>query len=128
MGNCCRNKNYIEPEIEKCQNINDLKNVVENKKNSLIKERENYQINNFESERSDKLFLDNINTSITSINKSVEQYDRLVNLLMKYEKKIKNMFKIKKLVNNICNFGQEKDYASMKYIIDDIENYCITHY
>jgi hypothetical protein len=125
MGNCCRNKNYIEPEIEKCQNINDLKNVVENKKNSLIKERENYQINNFESERSDKLFLDNINTSI---NKSVEQYDRLVNLLMKYEKKIKNMFKIKKLVNNICNFGQEKDYASMKYIIDDIENYCITHY
>ena len=125
MGNCCRNKNYIEPEIEKCQNINDLQNVVENKKNSLIKERENYQINNFESERSDKLFLDNINTSI---NKSVEQYDRLVNLLMKYEKKIKNMFKIKKLVNNICNFGQEKDYASMKYIIDDIENYCITHY
>ena len=115
MGNCCRNKNYIEPEIEKCQNINDLKNVVENKKNSLIKERENYQINNFESERSDKLFLDNINTSI---NKSVEQYDRLVNLLMKYEKKIKNMFKIKKLVNNICNFGQEKDYASMKYIIE----------
>ena len=125
MGNCCRNKNYIEPEIEKCQNINDLQNVVEIKKNSLIKERENYQINNFESERSDKLFLDNINTSI---NKSVEQYDRLVNLLMKYEKKIKNMFKIKKLVNNICNFGQEKDYASMKYIIDDIENYCITHY
>ena len=47
---------------------------------------------------------------------------------MKYEKKIKNLFKIKKLVNNICNFGQEKDYASMKYIIDDIENYCITHY
>ena len=125
MGNCCRNKNYIEPEIEKCQNINDLQNVVEIKKNSLIKERENYQINNFESERSDKLFLDNINTSI---NKSVEQYDRLVNLLMKYEKKIKNMFKIKKLVNNICNFGKEKDYASMKYIIDDIENYCITHY
>ena len=125
MGNCCRNKNYIEPEIEKCQNINDLQNVVEIKKNSLIKERENYQINNFESERSDKLFLDNINTSI---NKSVEQYDRLVNLLMKYENKIKNMFKIKKLVNNICNFGQEKDYASMKYIIDDIENYCITHY
>ena len=125
MGNCCRNKNYIEPEIEKCQNINDLQNVVEIKKNSLIKERENYQINNFESERSDKLFLDNINTSI---NKSVEQYDRLVNLLMKYEKKIKNLFKIKKLVNNICNFGQEKDYASMKYIIDDIENYCITHY
>lgn len=125
MGNCCRNKNYIEPEIEKCQNINDLKNVVENKKNSLIKERENYQINNFESERSDKLFLDNINTAI---NKSIEQFDRLVNLLMKYEKKIKNLFKIKKLVNNICNFGQEKDYASMKYIIDDIENYCITHY
>ena len=125
MGNCCRNKNYIEPEIEKCQNINDLQNVVEIKKNSLIKERENYQINNFESERSDKLFLDNINTSI---NKSLEQYDRLANLLMKYEKKIKNLFKIKKLVNNICNFGQEKDYASMKYIIDDIENYCITHY
>jgi hypothetical protein len=125
MGNCCRNKNYIEPEIEKCQNINDLQNVVENKKNSLIKERENYQINNFESERSDKLFLDNINTSI---NKSLEQYDRLANLLMKYETKIKNMFKLKKLVNNICNFGQEKDYASMKYIIDDIENYCITHY
>ena len=125
MGNCCRNKNYIEPEIEKCQNINDLQNVVEIKKNSLIKERENYQINNFESERSDKLFLDNINTAI---NKSIEQFDRLVNLLMKYEKKIKNMFKIKKLVNNICNFGQEKDYASMKYIIDDIENYCITHY
>ena len=125
MGNCCRNKNYIEPEIEKCQNINDLQNVVENKKNSLIKERENYQINNFESERSDKLFLDNINTAI---NKSIEQFDRLVNLLMKYEKKIKNLFKIKKLVNNICNFGQEKDYASMKYIIDDIENYCITHY
>lgn len=125
MGNCCRNKNYIEPEIEKCQNINDLQNVVEIKKNSLIKERENYQINNFESERSDKLFLDNINTAI---NKSIEQFDRLVNLLMKYEKKIKNLFKIKKLVNNICNFGQEKDYASMKYIIDDIENYCITHY
>ena len=125
MGNCCRNKNYIEPEIEKCQNINDLQNVVEIKKNSLIKERENYQINNFESERSDKLFLDNINTSN---NKSLEQYDRLANLLMKYEKKIKNMFKLKKLVNNICNFGQEKDYASMKYIIDDIENYCITHY
>ena len=125
MGNCCRNKNYIEPEIEKCQNINDLQNVVEIKKNSLIKERENYQINNFESERSDKLFLDNINTAI---NKRIEQFDRLVNLLMKYEKKIKNLFKIKKLVNNICNFGQEKDYASMKYIIDDIENYCITHY
>ena len=125
MGNCCRNKNYLEPEIEKCQNINDLQNVVEIKKNSLIKERENYQINNFESERSDKLFLDNINTAI---NKSIEQFDRLVNLLMKYEKKIKNLFKIKKLVNNICNFGQEKDYASMKYIIDDIENYCITHY
>ena len=125
MGNCCRNKNYIEPEIEKCQNINDLQNVVEIKKNSLIKEGENYQINNFESERSDKLFLDNINTAI---NKSIEQFDRLVNLLMKYEKKIKNLFKIKKLVNNICNFGQEKDYASMKYIIDDIENYCITHY
>ena len=125
MGNCCRNKNYIEPEIEKCQNINDLQNVVEIKKNSLIKERENYQINNFESERSDKLFLDNINTAI---NKSIEQFDRLVNLLIKYEKKIKNLFKIKKLVNNICNFGQEKDYASMKYIIDDIENYCITHY
>ena len=125
MGNCCRNKNYIEPEIEKCQNINDLQNVVEIKKNSLIKERENYQINNFKNEKSDKLFLDNINTAI---NKSIEQFDRLVNLLMKYEKKIKNLFKIKKLVNNICNFGQEKDYASMKYIIDDIENYCITHY
>ena len=31
-------------------------------------------------------------------------------------------------VNNICNFGKEKDYASMKYIIDKLEEYCISHY
>ena len=30
MGNCCRNKNYIEPEIEKCQNINNNSGILFN--------------------------------------------------------------------------------------------------
>lgn len=130
MGNCCRNQNYLEPEIEQCNNIQEIKQLLEEKKKDLIKEKEIYNnkyssLDKDETERSEQL---NFNNKNTSFNKSLEEYDRLINLFMKYENKIKNIFKVKKLVNNIYTFAKKTDYASMKYIIDDIENYCISHY
>ena len=88
MGICCGN-NYIDPEIEECQNINDLKILLEGREIPLTKEKENYGNN--------------------------------------LKRKI-NVVKVKKFIYSICNFANEKDYASMKYIIDKLEEYCISHY
>ena len=124
MGNCCGN-NYIDPEIEECENVNDLKQILEDKKIPLIKEKENYGIllnnNNIENNNFE------INEKNNEIKNVLEQYERIIDLLVKYEKKI-NVNKIKKLIHSICNFGNEKDFGSMKFIIDRIENYCVSHY
>ena len=67
MGNCCRNQNYLEPEIEQCQNIQEINQLLEEKKKDLIKEKEIYN-NKYssltnESERSEQLNFINKNSS-----------------------------------------------------------------
>ncbi len=52
----------------------------------------------------------------------------MINLLNQYEKKIKSMTKIQNLIDNIIKYEKQKDYESMKFIIDGFENYCISHY
>ena len=124
MGNCCFS-NYVDPEIEECENVNDLKQILQDKTIPLIKEKENYEsllnYNNIENNTFE------INEKNNEIKNVLEQYQRIIDLLVKYEKKI-NVNKIKKLINSICNFGNEKDFGSMKFIIDRIENYCASHY
>ena len=126
MGNCCVS-NYIDPEIEECENVNELKQILEDKKIPLIKDKENFDIllnNNKENIENNNF---EINEKNNEIQKVLEEYQRIINLLVKYEKKI-NVIKIKKLIHSICVFGNEKDFASMKFIIDKIENYCVSHY
>ena len=119
MGICCGN-NYIDPEIEECQNINDLKILLEGREIPLTKEKENYD-NNLNNNIID------VNRKLDEVNNVLKEYQRIIDLLVKYERKI-NVVKVKKFIYSICNFANEKDYASMKYIIDKLEEYCISHY
>ena len=126
MGNCCYNKNYFEFEIVKCQNISDIKKLIEDKIKYLIKEKENYNISyNNESDRSNKNIL---NKNINDIENIIKEYERMINLLNQYGKNINSIPKIKNLIDNISKHEKQKDYASMKFIIDGFENYCISHY
>ncbi len=126
MGNCCYNKNYFEFEIVQCQNISDINKLLEDKIKYLSIEKENNNISyNNESNRSNKNIL---NKNINDTENIIKEYERMINLLNQYEKKIKSMTKIQNLIDNIIKYEKQKDYESMKFIIDGFENYCISHY
>ena len=126
MGNCCYNKNYFEFEIVQCQNISDINKLLEDKIKYLSIEKENNNISyNNESDRSNKNIL---NKNINDTENIIKEYERMINLLNKYEKKIRSIPKIKHIIDNINKYEKQKDYASIKFIIDGFENYCISHY
>ena len=131
MG-CC-GSGIPDPEIEECKSIDDLINIIETRMQSYVKEKENIDIylqdptsqpiGNI-SIYATKEELEEIRNTSSKIE---EEFTRAIQLLNKY----KNKIPLDKGINNMKDLSasaNERDFISMKYLMDEFTKYCNRHY
>ena len=131
MG-CC-GSGIPDPEIEECKSIDDLINIIETRMQSYVKEKENIDIylqdptsqpkGNI-SIYATKEELEEIRNTSSKIE---EEFTRAIQLLNKY----KNKIPLDKGINNMKDLSasaNERDFISMKYLMDEFTKYCNSHY
>ena len=131
MG-CC-GSGIPDPEIEECKSIDDLINIIETRMQSYVKEKENIDIylqdptsqpiGNI-SIYATKEELEEIRNTSSKIE---EEFTRAIQLLNKYKKKIP-LDKAIDCMKDLSGSANERDFISMKYLMDEFTNYCKSHY
>ena len=131
MG-CCGG-GIPDPEIEECKSIDEIINLIEQRMQGFVKEKENIDIylqdptsqpkGNI-SIYATKEELEEIRNTSSKIE---EEFTRGIQLLNKYKDQIpldKGIDKMK----DLCGCANERDCISMKYLMDDFTKYCQNHY
>ena len=131
MG-CCGG-GIPDPEIEECKSIDEIINLIEQRMQGFVKEKENIDIylqdptsqpkGNI-SIYATKEELEEIRNTSSKIE---EEFTRAIQLLNKY----KNKIPLDKGINNMKDLSasaNERDFISMKYLMDEFTNYCKSHY
>ena len=131
MG-CCGG-GIPDPEIEECKSIDEIINLIEQRMQGFVKEKENIDIylqdptsqpkGNI-SIYATKEELEEIRNTSSKIE---EEFTRAIQLLNKY----KNKIPLDKGINNMKDLSasaNERDFISMKYLMDEFTKYCNRHY
>ena len=131
MG-CCGG-GIPDPEIEECKSIDEIINIIEQRMQGFVKEKENIDIylqdptsqpkGNI-SIYATKEELEEIRNTSSKIE---EEFTRAIQLLNKY----KNKIPLDKGINNMKDLSasaNERDFISMKYLMDELTKYCNSHY
>ncbi len=131
MG-CCGG-GIPDPEIEECKSIDEIINLIEQRMQGFVKEKENIDIylqdptsqpkGNI-SIYATKEELEEIRNTSSKIE---EEFTRAIQLLNKY----KNKIPLDKGINNMKDLSasaNERDFISMKYLMDEFTEYCNSHY
>ena len=131
MG-CCGG-GIPDPEIEECKSIDEIINIIEQRMQGFVKEKENIDIylqdptsqpkGNI-SIYATKEELEEIRNTSSKIE---EEFTRAIQLLNKY----KNKIPLDKGINNMKDLSasaNERDFISMKYLMDEFTKYCNSHY
>jgi hypothetical protein len=131
MG-CCGG-GIPDPEIEECKSIDEIINLIEQRMQGFVKEKENIDIylqdptsqpkGNI-SIYATKEELEEIRNTSSKIE---EEFTRAIQLLNKY----KNKIPLDKGINNMKDLSasaNERDFISMKYLMDEFTKYCNSHY
>ncbi len=131
MG-CC-GSGIPDPEMEECKSIDEIIHLIESRMQGYVKEKENIDIylqdptsqpkGNI-SIYATKEELEEIRNTSSKIE---EEFTRAIQLLNKY----KNKIPLDKGINNMKDLSasaNERDFISMKYLMDEFTKYCNSHY
>ncbi len=128
MGSCC-GADLSDPEIENANSIEEIIEILKIKSNEFLKKRDS--LNEYLTNDNIKL-PPNISpyatkTEIEEIyNKSsyiYDEYKRAIDILEIFKSKLKKN-KVVEEMKNLNKFAREDDYLSMKYLNNDLTNYC----
>ena len=131
MG-CC-GSGIPDPEMEECKSIDEIIHLIESRMQDYVKEKENIDIylqdptsqpkGNI-SIYATKEELEEIRNTSSKIE---EEFTRAIQLLNKYKKKIP-LDKAIDCMKDLSGSANERDFISMKYLMDEFTNYCKSHY
>lgn len=131
MG-CC-GSGIPDPEMEECKSIDEIIHLIESRMQGYVKEKENIDIylqdptsqpkGNI-SIYATKEELEEIRNTSSKIE---EEFTRAIQLLNKYKKKIP-LDKAIDCMKDLSGSANERDFISMKYLMDEFTNYCKSHY
>ncbi len=128
MGSCC-GADLSDPEIENANSIEEIIEILKIKSNEFLKKRDS--LNEYLTNDNIKL-PPNISpyatkTEIEEIyNKSsyiYDEYKRAIDILEIFKSKLKKN-KVIEEIKKLNKFAREDDYLSMKYLNNDLTNYC----
>ncbi len=128
MGICCGSE-LSDPELENANSIEEIIEILKIKSNEFLKKRDS--LNEYLTNDNIKL-PPNISpyatkTEIEEIyNKSsyiYDEYKRAIDILEIFKSKLKKN-KVVEEMKNLNKFAREDDYLSMKYLNNDLTNYC----
>jgi hypothetical protein len=118
-----------DTEMEKCQSIEEIIELIKKRKQTFETEKENIEIHFKEKTnnptenvevRGDKNVLKEIKETSENI---IELYDKCIDSLTKYKDKI-SIEKTVKFMKKICNFANEREVANMNTEAIEFEFYC----
>ena len=128
MGTCC-GAELSDPELENANSIEEIIEILKIKSNEFLKKRDS--LNEYLTNDNIKL-PPNISpyatkTEIEEIyNKSsyiYDEYKRAIDILEIFKSKLKKN-KVIEEIKKLNKFAREDDYLSMKYLNNDLTNYC----
>ena len=128
MGSCC-GAELLDPELENANSIEEIIEILKIKSNEFLKKRDS--LNEYLTNDNIKL-PPNISpyatkTEIEEIyNKSsyiYDEYKRAIDILEIFKSKLKKN-KVIEEIKKLNKFAREDDYLSMKYLNNDLTNYC----
>ena len=128
MGSCC-GADLSDPELENANSIEEIIEILKIKSNEFLKKRDS--LNEYLTNDNIKL-PPNISpyatkTEIEEIyNKSsyiYDEYKRAIDILEIFKSKLKKN-KVIEEIKKLNKLAREDDYLSMKYLNNDLTNYC----
>ena len=128
MGSCC-GADLSDPEIENTNSIEEIIEILKIKSNEFLKKRDS--LNEYLTNENIKL-PENISSYATKneieeiFNKSsniYDEYKRAIDILEIFKSKLKKN-KVIEEIKKLNKFAREDDYLSMKYLNNDLTNYC----
>ncbi len=128
MGICCGSE-LSDPELENANSIEEIIEILKIKANEYLQKRDS--LNEYLTNENIKL-PDNISSYATKneieeiFNKSsniYDEYKRAIDILEIFKSKLKKN-KVVEEMKNLNKFAREDDYLSMKYLNNDLTNYC----
>jgi hypothetical protein len=128
MGSCC-GADLSDPEIENANSIEEIIEILKIKSNEFLKKRDslseyltndNIQLPPNISPYATKTEIEEIYNKSSNI---YDEYKRAIDILEIFKSKLKKNTVIEEM-NNLNKFAREDDYLSMKYLNNDLTNYC----
>ena len=132
MGQNCCGRPITDNEIEGCKNFQDLISVMESRQNLYKKEKE--ELETYEKDQT--IIIKNVTIYTTpddiedmknSIDKIYNEFNRGIQILLNYEKNLE-FSKAKEIMKKLSLYANEKDYNSMEDLMNELLNYCQSHF
>lgn len=132
MGQNCCGRPITDNEIEECKNFQELINVMESRQNLYKKEKEELEA----YEKDQTIIIKNVTIYTTpddiedmknSMDKIYNEFNRGIQILLNYEKNLE-LVKAKEIMKKLSIYADEKDYHSMEDLMNELLNYCQSHF
>ena len=132
MGQNCCGRPITDNEIEGCKNFQDLISVMESRQNLYKKEKEELEA----YEKDQTIIIKNVTIYTTpddiedmknSIDKIYNEFNRGIQILLNNEKNLE-FSKAKEIMKKLSLYANEKDYNSMEDLMNELLNYCQSHF
>ena len=129
MGQNCCGRPITDTEIEECKNFQELINVMESRQNLYKKEKEELEAYESAYLTTGKIFQtpDDIEDMKNSMDKIYNEFNRGIQILLNYEKNLE-LVKAKDIMKKLSIYANEKDYNSMEDLMNELLNYCQSHF
>ena len=128
MGTCC-GAELSDPELENANSIEEIIEILKIKSNEFLKKRDslseyltndNIQLPPNISPYATKTEIEEIYNKSSNI---YDEYKRAIDILEIFKSKLKKN-KVIEEIKKLNKFAREDDYLSMKYLNNDLTNYC----
>ena len=128
MGTCC-GAELSDPELENANSIEEIIEILKIKSNEFLKKRDslseyltndNIQLPPNISPYATKTEIEEIYNKSSNI---YDEYKRAIDILEIFKSKLKKNLVIEEM-KKLNKFAREDDYLSMKYLNNDLTNYC----
>ena len=128
MGTCC-GAELSDPELENANSIEEIIEILKIKSNEFLKKRDslseyltndNIQLPPNISPYATKIEIEEIYNKSSNI---YDEYKRAIDILEIFKSKLKKNQVIEEM-KKLNSFARDDDYLSMKYLNNDLTNYC----
>jgi len=128
MGSCC-GADLTDPELENANNIDEIIEILKNRENEFLQKKDS--LNQYLSNDNTKLppnispyaTKNEIEEMYIKSSKIYDEYKRAIEILEVFKYKLKKNVVIDE-TKKLSKFAREDDYLSMKYLNNDLTNYC----